>query len=143
LNPRCSKIFNSFEKGNPPCDHCGCVKVAWVPGPVNIGKVAPSADATLRSLATDYGMVNMNSGSHSRLNRAMPKFEQRRADMPVKHFAPGFSAAVSSAGATCVESEAANTVTGKVTTNRTLPASTSIPGPMAFTDIAGRHTGRP
>jgi hypothetical protein len=138
----CGKIFHSFEKGNPPCTYCGCVKVAWVPGGGHVAKVAPNADATLKSLAADYGLTNLNSGSHSRLNRAMPKYEQRRADMPVKHFAPGFSAPVSSLGATCQESEARVDVHGKVATNRSLPASRSVPGPQVMTDIAGRHTGR-
>ena len=142
LNPACKRICHSFEKGNPPCSYCGCVKVAWVPNGGHVAKVAPSADATLRSLARDYGMSNINSASQSRLGRAMPKYEQKRADMPTMHFAPGFSAPVSSAGSTCQETVAVgNSVNGKVTVNRTLPASRSVPGPQAWTDIAGRHAG--
>jgi hypothetical protein len=120
------------------------VRVAWVPGGGHIAKVSPGYDTTLRSLATDYGMSNINSPSHSRLNRSMPKFPQPQADMPVKHFAPGFSAPVSSGGPTCQESEVrGNQVVGKVMTNRTLPASGTIPGPQHNTQVAGRHTGRP
>lgn len=144
MNRGCGKTFHSFEKGNPPCEFCGCVRVAWVPGGGHVAKVAPSADATLKSLAYDYGMENINSASHSRLGRAMPKYQQPRPDMPVRHFAPGFSAPVSSAGATCQETESrGNAVTGKVTLNRTLPASRTVPGPQAFTEIAGRHGSRP
>ncbi len=144
MNKTCGRVFHSFEKGNPACNWCGCVRVAWVPGGGHVAKVAPKADATLKSLAHDYGMSNINSASQSRLGRAMPKYQQPKADMPVTHFAPGFSAPTSSAGATCQETEAhGNAVTGKVTVNRTLPASRSVPGPQAWTDIAGRHAGRP
>lgn len=144
LNPACKRIFHSFEKGNPPCNWCGCVKVAWVPGGANLAKVAPSADATLKSLARDYGMSNINSASQSRLGRAMPKYEQKRTDIPTMNFAPGFAAPVSSAGATCQESEATgNSVTGKVTIGRTLPASRSYGNMASFTEVGGRHAGRP
>jgi hypothetical protein len=143
MNRACSRIFHSFEKGNPACTYCGCVRVAWVPGGGHAAKVAPQADATLRSLARDYGMANINSASQSRLGRAMPKYEQKRADMPTMHFAPGFSAPVSSAGATCQETEArGNAVTGKVTTGRTLPASRSYGNLSINTEIGGRHAGR-
>lgn len=143
MNKSCGRIFHSFEKGNPPCNYCGCVKVAWVPGGGHVAKVAPSADATLKSLARDYGMSNINSASHSRLGRAMPKYEQKRADMPTMNFAPGFSAPVSSAGATCQETEArGNNVVGKVTVGRTLPASRSVPGPQSRTEFAARDARR-
>lgn len=143
-NKSCGRVFHSFERANPACTWCGCVRVAWVPGGGHVAKVAPSADATLKSLAHDYGMSDINSASHSRLGRAMPKYEQKKVDMPTMHFAPGFSAGVSSSGATCQETEArGNSVVGKVTTGRTLPASRSVPGPQAWTDLAGRHAGRP
>jgi hypothetical protein len=139
----CRKQFHSFERANPYCAHCGSAKVAWIPGGGHIGKVAPAADATLRSLAADYGMTNIASPSPSRNNRSMPKFEQRRPDMPVKHFAPGFSAPVASAGATCQVSEASVDLRGKVTTGRVLPHSRTVPGPQAMTEFAGRTTGAP
>ena len=141
LNKTCGRIFHSFEKANPPCNWCGCVKVAWVPGGGHVAKVAPSADATLKSLAQDYGMSNINSASQSRLGRAMPKYQQPKADMPVKHWGMGFSSESSSAGAMCVE--AGSQVGGKVTVNRTLSASGTYGNLGQFTDIAGRHSGRP
>jgi hypothetical protein len=142
LNQRCGKTFHSFEKANPDCAHCGSARVAWIPGGGHVGKVAVSADATLRQLATNYGMADIASPSPSRTNRAMPKYEQRRADLPVKHFAPGFSAPVASTGATCQVSEAAVNLTGKVATGRALPHSRTVPGPQAMTQVAGRHTGQ-
>ena len=141
LNPQCGKAFHSYERGNPPCDHCGCVKVAWIPGGGHIGKVSPGYDRTLKSLARDYGMTNINSPSASRLNRSMPKFDAPRADMPAMHFAPGFSVPYSTNGATCQESQTANQVSGKVLVGRALPASHTVPGPQAFTQVAGRHSG--
>ena len=141
LAPQCGKVFHSYEKANPPCEHCGCVKVAWIPGGGHVGKVSPGYDRTLKSLAYDYGLSNLNSPSPSRSNRSMPKFEAPRADMPTHHWAPGFSAPYSSAGATCQESETANRVNGKVMVGRALPASHTVPGPQAFTQVAGRHVG--
>jgi hypothetical protein len=114
----------------------------WIPGGGHTATVAPKADATLRSLASDYGMSNMNSPSASRVGRAMPKFDQPRADMPVKHFAPGFSAPVSSGGPTCQVSEASVNLHGKVATGKSLQHSRSVPGPQAMTEIAGRYVGR-
>ena len=143
LNRRCGQTFHSFERANPDCTHCGCARVQWLPGGGHVGTKSAAVDATVRSLATDYGMGNVNTPSASRLNRAMPKFDQPRADLPVKHFAPGFSAPVSSAGATCQVSEAAVNLHGKVATGRALTHSRSVPGPQAMTELAGRHTGRP
>lgn len=142
LNRACGRIFHSFEKGNPPCSHCGCVKVAWVPGGGHIAKTSPGIDQTVRQLAHDYGMSDINTPSKSRLNRAMPKFAQRVPDLPVQHFAPGFSAPVSSQGATCQESTVTgNAVFGKVVINRALPASGMFPNPMTNTRIVARNGG--
>src|SRR3974390_1440577 len=88
LAPQCGKAFHSYEKANPPCEHCGCVRVAWIPGGGHVGKVSPGYDRTLKSLAYDYGMSNINSPSPSRLNRSMPKFEQPNVNMPAHHWAP-------------------------------------------------------
>jgi hypothetical protein len=128
--------FHSYEKANPPCPECGCIKVSWVPGGGHIGKMAPKADATLRSLADSFGLTNMNSPSPSRLNRAQPKIEQPPVDdsMGVKHFAPGFSAHVSRGwdgmgGATCGPSEGSVTAAGRVTVGAALsPGQRSYPG---------------
>ena len=140
LNPRCGKTFHSYEKANPPCEHCGCVKVTWVPGGGHIGKVSPGYDRTLRSLAHDYGMANLNSAGLSRTNRAMPKYEQPAADQAARHWAPGFSSPYSMAGATCQESTVHNSVLGKVAVGRSLPSSNTVPGPMANTSFAARTT---
>lgn len=143
LNRRCGTTFHSYEKGNPECPQCGCIKVAWVPGGGHIGKVAPSADATLRSLATDYGMSNMNSASPSRQNRAMPRYEGATADpgLGVKHFAPGFSAHVSPNGATCSPSLSPVNLKGVQPVGRSFSPSGTIPGPLAMTEFAARHVG--
>lgn len=114
LNRKCGRTFHSFEKGNPECPECGCARVSWVPGGGHIAKQAPSADRTLRSLADKYDMPNINSGSQSRLNRAMPKYDAPPADGPVTQFAPGFSAPFNMAGrATCDTSK--NNVNFKTT----------------------------
>ncbi len=141
LNRRCGRTFDSFEHANPDCTHCGCARVAWIPGGGHIGKVAPSADRTLRSLATNYAMTNMGSPSESRLNRAMPKFPQPVPNMPVQHFAPGFSAPISSAGATCQVSEASVDLRGRIATGVALRPSGSVPGPQFNTEFHGRHSG--
>jgi hypothetical protein len=144
LNRRCGTTFHSYEKANPECPACGCVRVSWVPGGGHIGKVAPAADATLRSLATDYGMANLNSGSPSRLNRAAPKYEGASADtsLGVKHFAPGFASHYSPNGATCSPSLAPVDLRGKQPIGRAFVPSSTVPGPVANTEFAGRHAGR-
>ncbi len=144
LNRRCAKTFDSYEKANPDCSHCGCARVQWIPGGGHIGTKAAAVDATVRSLADGYGMANVATPSHSRLNRAMPKFEQRQADMPTKHFAPGFSAPVSSHGPTCQESEARVSVRGSRVVGDgagKLQPNGRWPSPMANTEIHGRYTG--
>ncbi len=143
LNRRCGKDFESYERANPDCSHCGCARVQWIPGGGHIGTRAAAVDATVRSLAEGYGMANVATPSHSRLNRAMPKFEVRQPDMPVKHFAPGFSAPVSSQGPTCQESEASVSLRGQTSINRQLQPNARWPSPMANTEIHGRHTGPP
>lgn len=95
MNRGCGKQFHSYEN-NPECPHCGCVRVSWVPGGGHIGKVAPTADSILRTLAADAGLTNLNSPSPSRLNRAMPQAKQpsQQGTLGVKHWAPGFSSEV-------------------------------------------------
>lgn len=102
LNHKCRTVFHSYEKGNPDCPKCGCARVSWIPGGGHIASQAPQADRTLRSLADRYNMPDINSGSASRLNRAMPKYDAPPADGPVMQFAPGFSAPFNLQGrATC------------------------------------------
>ena len=140
-NRACRQIFHSFEKGNPDCPHCGCARVSWVPGGGHIGKIASGADATLRSLATDYGMANLNSPSHSRLNRAAARYDSPPVEtsLGVKHFAPGFAANFSTRGATCSPSAVPVDLRGTQTVGRALSRSGTIPGPGANTEFAGRH----
>ena len=72
LNPRCGTVFHSFEKANPPCPTCGCVRVDWVPGGGHIMDMAPRVDKRLRTIADQQNMTNLNSVSHSRASRAAP-----------------------------------------------------------------------
>lgn len=142
LNRKCGRAFHSYEGANPPCPHCGCVRVSWIPGGGHIAKASPQADRTLRSLATDYGMKNINSGSASRLNRAMPKYDHAPADGPVLGFAPGFSAPFNRAGrATCGTS--VNSVNFKTTVaaEKAMSASRSYPqiGRDHWTGIRTRY----
>ena len=127
----CGHGFHSFEKANPSCPQCGCVRVNWTPGGGHIGKVAPRADATLRGLADQFGMTNMNSPSPSRLNRSMPRLEQPKFDSSYgqRHFAPGFSSPISPHGATCAPSTAPIDVRGKVQIGVPRGRSETIPGP--------------
>jgi hypothetical protein len=115
--------------------------VTWVPGGGHIGKVSPGYDSTLKKLAFDYGMADINSVSPSRLNRAMPKIAQPRADMPTHHFAPGFAAPYSSAGPTCAVSEISNRVSGRVTVGAALPTSQTYLTPQQSTQVVARTSG--
>lgn len=153
MNKRCGRVFHSFEKGNPECTWCGCARVAWIPGGGHIGTGAAAVDKTVSSLAADYGMSQVNTPSPSRLNRAMPKFSQPpiASDMPVKHFAPGFSAGISrgfdgTGGATCQVSDAQVNVKGSTQIGVPLRPTAKFggeqtPGPQAMTQIGGRHAG--
>lgn len=128
LNPKCRKVFHSYDHGNPDCAHCGCARVAWIPGGGHIASVSVASDRQLRSLADDYRMKNLNSASHSRLNRAMPKYESPPADGPVMTFAPGFSAPVHTGGrATCGPSTNNVSFKAKVATEAKLAPSASYP----------------
>lgn len=59
LNKRCR---NEFESGdaNPPCPKCGNLRVGWRPGGGHVlhGSTR-NTDATLRGLATRYGLTDM------------------------------------------------------------------------------------
>lgn len=101
LNGRCRTTFHSYDHGNPACPRCGCVRVNWIPGGGHIHSVK-ALDASLKALAANYGMTDINSASPSRLNRAMPKHDPVVADGPVLSFAPGFAAPFNRAGrSTC------------------------------------------
>ena len=93
LNERCRAAFHSFDDA-PECPQCGNVRVHWIPGGGHIGKVAPGHDRRLNHLANAYGMTDINSSSHSRLNRAMPRAVHPGPEsLRGQHtFAPGFTA---------------------------------------------------
>jgi len=137
----CGHEFHSYEKANPPCPSCGCVRVNWVPGGGHIGAVAPRMDARLRSIADQHNMTNLNSPSPSRLNRAAPRIDVPAVspDLGVVNFGPGFSAPVSRNGPICVPSSAPVDIRGKVAIGVSRDASASIPGPKANAIVEARH----
>src|SRR5215475_10254940 len=116
LNPACGAVFHSNER-NPECSQCGNVRVTWVPGGGHVMSKAPGIDRTVRQLADNYGMSDVNSPSPSRLNRAMPQ-AARAASGPAVQFAPGFAAPIDmkTGAITCEPSQVALPVLpGKVT----------------------------
>ena len=140
LNRSCGQIFHSYEKGNPECPQCGCVRVSWVPGGGHIGKAAPGIDRTLRTLAADYGMTNINSPSPSRLNRAMPVVNGPRGAnlLGSKLFAPGFSADVYDTP-TCGASTSAVNLRGVQPVGRAFGASRTVRTLRQATKIVRQH----
>ncbi|MBO0710758.1 MAG: hypothetical protein J2P47_05700 [Acetobacteraceae bacterium] len=138
LNKRCGAVFHSYAHSNPPCPHCGCVRVSWVPGGGHVGRSA-AIDATLRSLADGYRMSDINSASPSRLNRSMPKHgPQPVADGPIMNFAPGFAAPFNTGGmATCEPSHQRLNFTAKVAAGSRMSPSRSYP------QIGRDHLGLP
>jgi hypothetical protein len=141
LNGTCAHIFHSFEKANPPCPECGCVRVDWVPGGGHILDMAPRMDARLRSISDQHGGMNLNSASPSRLNRAAPRIDvpPPSPDLGTVHFAPGFSAPVSRHGPMCVPSSSPVDLRGKVQIGVARDSSASIPGPSANAIVEARH----
>ena len=59
MNRACAREFEAGE-ANPPCPHCGNVRVQWVPGG---GKILHGStrgmDETLKGLAQSYGLTDM------------------------------------------------------------------------------------
>jgi hypothetical protein len=155
LNRGCAEVFHSFEKSNPPCPKCGCVRVDWIPGGGHIMAKAPGYDRLLREQADRFGFTNLNSPSPSRLNRAAPRVEQPKPDyggQPM-HFAPGFSSPISTMGATCQPSSSAVDLRGRipiggiaaggaVNTASPFQRSNTIPGAAANTTIEARTSQR-
>jgi len=141
LNGACGFVFHSFEKSNPPCPECGCVRVDWVPAGGHIMAVAPRMDARLRSISDQHGGMNLNSPSPSRLNRAAPRLDvpAPSAELGTVHFAPGFSAPVSAHGPICVPSSSQVNLRGKVAIGVARDSSASIPGPSANAIVEARH----
>ena len=141
LNGACGHVYHSFDKANPPCPECGCVRVDWVPGGGHVMEMAPRMDARLRSIADQHGMTNLNSPSPSRLNRAAPRLDVPPVSphLGTVHFAPGFSAPVSEHGPICVPSSSHVNLRGKVAIGVARDPSSSIPGPSANAIVEARH----
>lgn len=96
LGDACGHWFDAYE-ANPDCPKCGNCRVSWRPaGGGGIGpKIAPRADATLRSLAASYGLTNLNSVSPSRVNHAKVTAPAPAAgSIGQKSWAPGFQSEV-------------------------------------------------
>ena len=139
----CGAGFHSYDHGNPPCPHCGG-RADWVPGGGHIAtEQGKGATRTMRSLAEAYGMSDMNTGSPSRLNRAMPHSRgihaQPDKSLGIKHFAPGFAAHFHPTLPTCGPSLIPPDARHKVSIGARLPRSASIGGPMMSTKIEGRY----
>ena len=144
LNERCGETFHSFANDNPPCPTCGCIRVGWVPGGGHVNSIAPRMDARIRSIADQHGLTNLNSPSHSRLNRAMPKVNTPpiSPEMGIRNFGPGFAAPVSAHGAICVPSSSPVDIRGKVQIGVARDRSASIPGPDANAIVMARTKQR-
>jgi hypothetical protein len=109
-NQACLSRFESGERA-PACPACGCVRVGWVPGKVNVGSASTrQMDATLRDLCAAYGLTDINSPSPSRQPQA--KILAKPTAAGGKMNFQGFAAEVNpSAGAQCVP---VDNVTAKV-----------------------------
>jgi hypothetical protein len=147
LNVECGRVFHSFEKSQPPCPSCGCLRTDWVPGGGHIMAVAPRLDARIRSIADQHGMTNLNSPSPSRLDRAAPRVESPplSPELGVKHWGMGIYSQMSQHGPVCIEASNPVHLTGKLpvgnfATPRT--ASGSIPGPAANAVVEYRSSQR-
>lgn len=147
LNPACGKEFHSYERGNPECTFCRCVKVAWIPGGGHIGAKAPGIDKTLRALAADYGLSNLNSVSPSRQAQAkvMPA-APAAGSYGTKQWAPGFSSEVY-ANPHCQSSSTPINLRGFQPVGRVMPRSGSIATPGLrdglMTRVEGVHRPGP
>lgn len=147
LNDKCGHVYHSFEKGNPPCPSCGCVRVGWVPGGGHVMAIAPRMDKRLRGIAEQHGLTNLNSASPSRLNRAAPRIETPplSPELGEKHWGMGITSQFSRHGPVCVEASSPINLRGKLNVGdsaQRYSASTSIPGPEANSILAGRTMQR-
>ena len=147
LNERCGNIFHSFEKANPPCSRCGCVRVGWVPGGGHIGELAPRMDARLKTIATQQNMRNLNSPSPSRLNRAAPRLNTppMSPELGTKHWGLGITSGFSAHGPVCVEASNPIKLRGQLGIgNNAVPRgpNNAFPGPAVNAVIEGVHRPR-
>jgi hypothetical protein len=147
LNERCGVEFHSFEKSNPPCPKCGCVRVSWIPGGGHIMGMAPRIDKRLQLIAETQGLKNLNSPSPSRLNRAAPRVNTppMSPELGQKHWGLGISSEMSRHGPVCVESSSGVNLVGKLPVGQFASPrgpNPAFPGPGANAIIEGRTIQR-
>lgn len=147
-NSACGSVFHSYSDANPPCPECGCLRVSWVPGGGHVlsGRTR-SLDRTVRGLAEQHGMTNLNSPSESRLNRAAPRVYQPplSPELGVKHWGHGIATQFSAHGVTATQAASPINLTGKLAVGQHAQpryGGGSVPGPMANTVIEGRDKRR-
>ena len=140
-NSACGSRFDSGERA-PACPVCGCVRVGWVPGKVNIHSGATKqADTTLRDLCAAYGLTDINSPSPSRQPQA--KILAKPGSAAGKMNFRGFAAQVDPAsGAQCVP---VDNVTAKVKPGigQALTGQLGMGSIGSATQIVGSHRGEP
>lgn len=146
LNEKCGGAFHSFDRANPPCPKCGCVRVSWVPGGGHIMGMAPRMDKRLRMIAEQQGMSDLNSVSPSRSMRAAPKAPTPplSPELGTKHWGMGITSQFSAHGPVCVESANPIRLRGQVGVGpNALPRgpNNAFPGPSANHIIEGSHRG--
>lgn len=146
-NEACGHAFHSFEKGNPPCPKCGCVRVSWIPGGGHVMAMAPRIDKRLRMIAEQQGMKNLNSPSPSRLNRAAPRVNvpPMTPELGVKHWGLGLTSQLSAHGPVCVESASSVNLVGKLPVGQYASPrapNAAFPGPGANAIVEGRTIQR-
>jgi hypothetical protein len=129
----CGADFHSYDHGDPPCPYCGG-RAVWVPGGGHISsEYAKGCDRTVRGLAADYGLSNLNTPSPSRLNRAMPLAAGSQIapdrSLGMKHFAPGFASYFHPTQPTCGPSLVPSNQRMLQQVGVRLPVSGSIAGP--------------
>jgi hypothetical protein len=130
----CGHGFHSYDHGEPPCPQCGG-RANWVPGGGHVGsEFVKGCDRTVKSLAADYGLTNLNTPSPSRLNRAMPWHPNNQVQpdrsLGMKTFAPGFASYFHPSKPTCTPSVTAPQLRGSKVVGQPLPRSGTIAGPM-------------
>lgn len=142
LNKRCQSDFSAWED-YPACPKCGNIRVQWIPGGGHVAGTAAAADATLRDLASRYGMSDINSAREG--ERAMPKLRpQKPVEGPPRYFAPGFIAPVSMDSAACLPSSARVNFKTTMTPGNPLPKAKGAWGKdmRSNTRIEASHAGK-
>lgn len=144
LNRQCGQPFHSFDP-SPACPRCGNVRVHWIPGGGHIGATAPKMDRELRRLSDQFGGMNFNSPSESRLNRAAPRANHPNPQSAIgqKSFGPGFTANIYENRASCEVSQARVNLKASTASIGDMASpftpSGSVPGPSANAVFHARH----